>query len=209
MRTTIIYILLLVTFNTAYAQLDLNNKLKIVHNDKIGSLSEFIKYHKIDYALVFWSTSNWMNHYDMFSCLFRKDNQWSVVEIKSDAYPARDFPYVLLFKQKLLDNHEADSLLKKLKIDSAFYYKQADFDKLPEECSYKKDGKIYTSSIMDAGTSHLAQFVGNKVEYLTMYATDFHIEDCYPYAPEYGILKAFANTIRHLSKSVNDFAGKK
>ena len=196
-------------YNCSYAQLVLNDQIQIEHNDKLNSLAKYIAYHKFDYALVSWSTSTWINSYDEFLCLFIKNDKYSLVQIKSSTYQPVGFPNKLFIKQKPLIKEQADSLLKVLKTDSTFYYKQADFDKLPDECIYKKDGKIYTSSIMDAGTSHLARFVGSRTEYLTTYAADFHIENCYPYAPEYGILKAFVNTIRHLSISVRAFTEKK
>ena len=164
--------LLTFNFNVAYAQLHLNNTLKIQHNDKLKSLSDFVKYHQLDYALISWSTSSWINRYDIFNCLFKKDNQWSLVEIKCEAHPARDFPYELIFKQKVLNMNEAESLLVKLKLDSTFSFKQDDFNKLPESCEYELNGKKRgLNSVMDASTDFLAQFEEKGITELSFYAT--------------------------------------
>ena len=193
---------LLLSVEYGFAQLNLNNKLKISSKDKLKSIADFVTYHKLDYALVLWSTSNWSSSFEVYSCLFKKGNKWSLVQIKNDKYKARDFPYTLLIQQKALSGKQIDSILNVLKVDSTFCYKQSDFDKLPETCEYVKDGqKQGLYSIMDASTSHLVQFKEGKIEVLNFYAADDYLKHCYPYISQFGILKGYVNTVNHLEQT--------
>jgi hypothetical protein len=190
MKTFVILFLSLLICLNSSAQIPLNENFKMVSNQKFKSLTDFVNYHKIDYALVVWYTSNWIASFDVYSCLFRKGDKWSLVEIKDDASKAVGFPYKLFIKQKALNTNGSDSLLNVLKIDSAFRYKQSDFDNLPEICEYKKDGKMQGMyGIMDAATTYLVQIKAGKTDVLTFYAANQYLESCYPYVPKFGIFK--------------------
>ena len=199
MKRIIITTILILIFMCGHAQIHFNDQYKIATNDKLKSISNFVAYHKLDYALVLWSTSGWFSSYETYSCLFKKANKWSLVQIKDDAFKVPGFSYKLIIQQKVLNHYQADSMLNVLKIDSTFRYKQADFDKLPDSCEYEKDGKMQgLYAIMDAGTNHLVQIKRKKVDKITFYAANDYFNSCYPYVPQFGILKAYVNTVNHL-----------
>jgi hypothetical protein len=189
-KSAFVTAILILTLMYSHAQIQLNDHFQIVSNDKIKSISDFVAYHKLDYALVLWTTSNWFESYEIYSCLFKKQDKWSLVQIKDDANKAKGFPYKLLIQQKALDSIQVDSMLNVLKVDSTFCYKQADYNKLPKSCEYEKDGKkqgLY--SIMDADISNLLQFKGGSTDVITFYAASSYLDSCYPYVPQFGILK--------------------
>jgi hypothetical protein len=109
----------------------------------------------------------------------------------------------LTLSQRELKKGQADSLFRILKVDSAFYYTQQQFNFLQQKgCSWSKDGKIYDNKISDGGVVYLTQFSKGKILTLQQYAPKYYLEHCAPFVSEFKILKGLVNTDDKLTEAV-------
>jgi hypothetical protein len=186
----------------ANGQLVINKDFKLRPTD--ASVEKFIAVNNFDYALIVWSTSNWSNANEQFSCFIKQNNNWYITKILSPNVSGPPELVPMVIKQTILKKTQADSLINILKPDSAFCYSQSEFTNLPDTCSHIKDGKrtgLY--GIYDAATYHLVEISNKNVKRLLFYAPEDYLSRCYPYAPEFGILRGFVNSCNELWKATS------
>ncbi len=191
MKKLILFLFLSFVYIISYAQLDINNKVKLVAEKE--SVINFINSNKFDYAVICWQSSNWETLSDSFSCLLKQNNKWFLAKIISPKFQLQDF-YRFNIIDKKLKRKEVKSLKKEFRIDSAFFYTQEELSALPDECSYNLNGKPEGLMLVnDAATYHSIKYENSKVNSLSYYAPDVYLAKCYPYVTEYGILKGIVN----------------
>jgi hypothetical protein len=187
---------------SANGQLVINKNLKLHPNET--SIEKFSAVNNFDYALIVWVTSNWSNSNEEFSCLIKQNNNWYITKILSPNMSGPPELVPMVIKQRRLKKTQADSLMNILKPDSAFRYSQSEFTNLPDTCSHIKDGKrtgLY--GISDAATYHLVEISDKKAKRLFFYAPEDYLSRCYPYVPEFGILRGFVNSCNELWKATS------
>lgn len=185
-----------------FAQLKVKNDVIIKPTKE--SVENFIHVNNFDYAIISWYTSTWMSSYDRFSGLVKQNGTWFLIKISNPRYGLSGKSRMDI-KSKSLNAQELKTVLDSAKIDSAFLYSQDQLSALPDKCSYIKDGKpagLY--QIIDAATFHLAKYEQKEYKFLSYYAPKNYLSSCYPYFPEFGILKGLVNTCDFLAKVTDE-----
>jgi hypothetical protein len=134
------------------------------------SVLEFIISNKFDYALIGWSTSNWMSFEDRYSCFVKKNNQSFLVKVTITKPATASNKNGVQVTPKQLNNTEASKLLKKLNISGGIRYSQEQIDSIPMDCSFYR--------IHDSGQVHLMEYFNQKVKALDYYAPKYFLENC-------------------------------
>lgn len=181
-----------------FGQLRIKQEKKLAATTK--AVNEFIDANNFEYALLTWFISSWSHLEENIYCLIKQASNWYLADV---TIPVTYKPKKkVVVKYTKLQVNITDSLWRVLQPYSAFLYKQADFNRLPEECSgvYRgKKGKFI--GISDHNTYYLFQYAGGEKRDLRFYAPKFYLQVCYPYNPEYNILKGFWNTSKSLAKA--------
>ncbi|QJD96170.1 hypothetical protein HH214_09960 [Mucilaginibacter robiniae] len=193
----LIILILCIQAYVSYGQLKIDQNFKLDENSQ--SVQEFTKQSKFDYVLLHWSTSNWFNSTNEFTGVVKQYGQWYAVHIIRKINYKPDVSEPIIVTQKHLTHHQKDSLLRVLKADAAFNYRQKDFDSLPDTCSYMKNGVKFTRyNVMDANHEHLIRYTKSKFTYLNRYAPDYALELFAICNPKFNILKDYTYTIHRL-----------
>jgi hypothetical protein len=185
-----------------YGQLDINRTKPIKPN--FTSVTEFIKTNNFEYALVAWYTSIWPRTEEEFYCLVKQNGNWYLTKLRSPKN--QNIPGILnvVTNERWLKPFKADSLLNEIKPDSAFRYTQEQFNNLPLEYTYTKDGLTYEvgNYISDAATYYLLQYANHTISTLHYYAPTTRVENFFPYVPQYSMLNGFIHATNTLAVSV-------
>lgn len=196
--------LLIVVFflNTAaFAQIKIKDDTRKFLIPHVDSLEKFIQLNKIDYALVTYSTSNWIGFDYIFYAVVRKKKAYYLMRWANLDYFRKNAK--LKINQKKLIVSEAEKLLKEIAPDEIFKFSDMDYRKLPSNCTViQGTDTLIQGGIYDINTLHVFEHIKNAKKHIGVYAPHFYLENCYPYNPEYGILKGFVNAYDKLTQLV-------
>ncbi len=195
----IVFLFVLFLSTKAYTQIDVRNDTRKFLVPEVDSLEKFVKLNKIDYALLTYSTSNWISIDYGFYGIIKKGQEYYLIRLINIDYFTKK--PILKVNQKKLAELEAKTYLKEIASAEAFKFSKEDYHKLPEYCPIKGDTINY-ESIKDGGTSHIFEHTKTSKKGIDTYAPSFYLERCYPFNQEYGILKGFVNTYDKLTELV-------
>jgi len=192
------FLVLFFSTGLCFSQLRIKQEKKLAATTK--AVNEFIDANNFEYALITWSISSWSHLGENIYCLIKQAGNWYLADV---TIPVTYKPKKkVVVKYTKLQVNIADSLWHVLQPDSAFFYKQEDFDKLTAECPtvYRGEKVIYWG-VSDHNTYYLLRYAGGEKSNLRYYAPDTYLKVCYPYNPEYSMLKGFWNTSKSLAKA--------
>lgn len=199
MKKLFLSLIAILFINFCFGQLKLKTQNRIEPTEK--GVLEFIKKNNFDFALMNWTTTNWLGINDQFCGFFKQNKKYYIAKIISTAIPPRNEFTPLKISVRRLKKNEATQLIDLLQLDSAFKYKQYDFDRIPEYCTYVSNGDTINLSLFDYNTFHLMKFSDGETRYLKKYAADYLLENCGPFIKEFKNLRGFVNSFQQLIKA--------
>ena len=192
----------MITLNASvYAQITIKNDTRKLLLPEVDSLEKFMKLNEIDYALITYSTSNWISLDYIFYGIIKKKKEYYLMRLANlDVLGKKP---ILKSNQKKLTTLEAQAYLKEIAPAEAFKFSNQDYQKLPMSCKviYGTD-TITETGIYDNNTSHIFEYTKDSKKLIDAYDPFYYLEKCYPLNPEYGILKGFVNTYDKLTELV-------
>ncbi len=190
-------------FNTAtYAQLDIKTETRKLLIPKADSLEKFLALNKIDYALMTYSTSNWIALEHVFYAIVKEKGVYYLMRFANlDVYGKKP---ELKVNQKKLTKIKAREYLEQIASAEAFKFSDLDYHKLPTYCKVVHGSDTITDTgIDDNNTLNIFQHTKTTKSLISYYDPSYYLEKCYPLNPEYGILKGFVNTYDRLTELVS------
>ncbi len=184
----------------SYAQIELKNDTRKFLTPQVDSIEQFIKLNKIDYALITYSTSNWISLDDIFYGIIRKKRDYYLMRLANlDVYAKKP---EFKINQKKLTALEAQIYLKEIASSEAFKFSNEDYLKVSQSCTVIQGTDTVEEQIYDDSTLYIFEYTKNSKKGINTYAPSFFLKNCYPSNPEYGILKGFVNTYTKLTELV-------
>jgi hypothetical protein len=183
-----------------YAQVEIKNDTRKFLLPETDSLEIFMKLNKIDYALITYSTSNWISLDHIFYGIIRKKREYYLVRLANlDVHAKKP---ELKVNQKKLTIVEVQTYLKEIASNEAFKFSNEDYLKVSQSCKVIHGTNTVEEQTYDDSTLYIFEYTKNSKKSINTYAPSFFLEKCYPYNPEYGILKGFVNTYDKLTDLV-------
>lgn len=186
---------------TTYAQLVIKNDTRKFLVPEADSLEKFIELNKLDYALITYSTSNWIALDYIFYAMVKKKQSYYLMRLANlDVYAKKP---TLKINQKKIKKSEAQEYLRKIASNEAFKFSYQEYHNLPTYCTViNGNDTINYTGIFDNNTLHIFKYTKTSKSLISYYDPFYYLEKCYPHNQEYGILKGFVNTYDKLTELV-------
>ncbi|MGB4775455.1 MAG: hypothetical protein WBP45_09805 [Daejeonella sp.] len=196
-----IALVFIITLNTSvYAQMAIKNDTGKLLVPEVDSLEKFIKLNKIDYALITYSTSNWISIDYIFYAIIQKKKEYYLMRLANlDVFTKSP---TLKVNQKKITTLEAQAYFKEIASVVAFKFSNQDYHELPESCTMINGADTVEERVVDAVTLHIFEHTKTSKKGIDAYNPSFYLEKCYPSNTEYVILKGFVNTYEKLTELV-------
>ncbi len=197
----ILFLAVLLFSTTAYAQVKIIPETRKLLVPEVDSLQKFMQLNKIDYALTTYSTSNWFSLDYIFYALVKKKKAYYLMRLANLEYFRKNAK--LKINQKKLNRIEAQTYLKLMAPADAFKHSNEDYLKVSQSCKVIQGTDTLEEYIYDVNTLYILEYTKKiSTKNINAYAPHFYLQNCYPYNPEYGILKDFVNTYDKLTELV-------
>lgn len=95
--------------------------------------------------------------------------------------------------------------MKKIAPAVAFKFTEQDYRNLPRDCTIINGiDTVNVNVIYDAGSLNIFQYTKNSKIVIEAHNPFYYLKNCYPYNPEFGILKGFVNTYEKITELVQE-----
>ncbi len=185
---------------TTQAQIEIKTETRKLLVPKADSLEKFINSNHIDYALLTYSTSNWIALDYIFYGIIKKKKAYYLIRLANlDVYAKKP---ILKINQKKLSKSEAEVYLTLMAPEDAFKHTNADYSKVSQGCTIIHGTDTIYQYIHDDIKLYIFKFDKKSKSSIDTYAPSYFLQNCYAYFPEYGILTDFVNTYDKLTELV-------
>ena len=186
---------------TANAQIKVILETRKLLVPEVDSLEKFMQLNKIDYALIVYFDSNWISIDYIFYAIVRKKKAYYIMRLANLEYFRKNAK--LKINQKKINRIEAQTYLKLIAPSDAFNYSNENYRKVSQSCKVIQGTDTLEKDIYDVNTLYILEYTKKiSTKNINAYAPHFYLQNCYPYNPEYGILKDFVNTYDKLTELV-------
>jgi len=197
----ILFLAVLLFSTIANAQIKIIPETRKLLIPEVDSLQKFMQLNKVDYALIVYFDSNWISIDYIFYAIVRKKKAYYIMRLANLEYFRKNAK--LKINQKKLNRIEAQTYLKLIAPSDAFNYSNENYRKVSQSCKVIQGTDTLEKDIYDVNTLYILEYTKKiSTKNINAYAPHFYLQNCYPYNPEYGILKDFVNTYDKLTELV-------
>jgi hypothetical protein len=195
------FLFIIILHGNVYAQITIKSNSRKYLIPQTDSLEKLVKVNKIIYALISYSTSNWISLDYIFYALIKKKKDYYLMRLANlDVFAKQP---ELKINQKKLTDLEAEKYLKEIASAEAFKYTNQDYHRLPESCTtIHGTDTVVMNGISDNNSLCIFEHTKTYKKSIDKYDPFYYLKNCYPYNTEYGILKGFTNTYAKLTELV-------